>query len=183
VEQWLRKWQDVTLHKGHLDICREEAENSRANGLKIGARGNQYAPEAFSQLDAHYIGALGEYATSIFTGYPDHFFEDYVPGRADVGLIEVRTRSVGKEPILRIYEKDPHPFTVLAVVKTLTDEGAVVRLCGWVFTQIGWSYGTKVGQHWKKGVEYQLSENFVRPMGTLLKHHKEAEAFYEFQSR
>lgn len=170
---------DVTLSRGHLELCRQEADNIAKNAQHIRARGNQYDEQRFSQNEANYVGAIGELATSLFTGLDDHFGEPYKAGRADVGLIEVRTRSVGKEPLLRIYETDPHPLTLLATIRTLSDDGAVVRLHGWCFTQIGWSYGKQVGRHPKKGVEYALTETFLRPMDTLVHEHKLAERFYK----
>lgn len=169
---------DVTLSRGHLELCRQEVENIAKNAKSIRARGNQYDEQRFSQNEAHYVGAIGELATSLFTGFDHHFGEPYKAGRADVGLIEVRTRSTGKAPILRIYETDPHPITLLATIRTLSEDGAVVRLHGWCFTQIGWSYGNRVGQHPKKGIEYALSETFLRPMDTLVREHKQAERFY-----
>ena len=169
---------DVTLSRGHVDLCREEADHQMRNAQRIGARGNQYDEQKFSQHQAHFIAALGEYATSSFTGLPHHFGEPYQAGRADVGLIEVRTRSKGKEPILRIYQKDPHDFSVLAMIRELSDDGAIVRLEGWCFTHHGRSYGKPVGNHWKKGVEYALSTNFLHPMDTLLREHKQAERYY-----
>jgi hypothetical protein len=171
---------DVTLSRGHLDLCRAEADRWRQRAVNYGD--NSYNENAFSRNDANYTGAIGELATSYFTDLPTHFGEPYVHGRADVGLIEVRTRTVGKPPILRVYEKDPHPITVLATIRTLTDDGAIVRLHGWILTQIAWSYGEKKGEHWKRGVEYHLGENFLRPMTTLVHEHKKMEAFYEFQS-
>lgn len=171
---------DITLSRGHLAICRDERDNRLKNGSQF--RKNNYDEDKFSQSDADYIGALGELAVAHFTGYDEHFFEPYIPGRADVGMIEVRTRTLGKPPILRIYETDPHPITCLATIRTLTDDGAIVRLHGWCLTQIGWSYGKQVGKHWKKGVEYALAETFLRPMTTLVYEHKKMEAFYEFQS-
>lgn len=170
---------DVTLSKGHLDICREEAENIRRNAQRLNTRKNNYDENVFSQYDADLTGALGEYATSSFTGIPHRFGQPYKAGRADVGLIEVRTRSKGKEPILRLYESDPHDFSVLAVIRELSDEGAVVRLEGWCFTHQGISYGTPVGRHWKKGIEYALSTNFLHPMDTLLREHQQAERVYK----
>jgi hypothetical protein len=169
---------DVTLSKGHLDICREEAEHLSRNAEKINARSNQYSSK-FSQYDANFTAALGEFATSSLTGLPTHFGEPYKPGRADVGLIEVRTRSKGKEPILRLYETDRHDFSVLAVIRELSEDGAVIRLEGWCFTHQGISYGTPVGRHWKKGIEYALSTNFLHPMDTLLREHQQAERVYK----
>ncbi len=170
---------DVTLSRGHLDQCRAEVENRAKNAGSMKARGNNYDEEKFSQREADFVGAMGELATSFFTGLRHHFGEPYRANVADVGLIEVRTRTLGKTPILRIYESDPHPITLLATIRQLSDDGAVVRLHGWCFTQIGWSYGKQVGKHWKKGVQYALDETFLRPMDTLSREHQLAERFYQ----
>jgi len=175
---------DIALSRGQLTLCEAHAEWKVAEARTKGHRPNHYDEKAFSAYDANLTSALGEMAVSIFTRLPDRFMEEYDGNKkADVGLIEVRTRTIGKEPLLRIYETDPHPITCLAVVQEVNSTGALVRLHGWCFTQIGWSYGKRKGVHWKKGVEYSLTESFLRPMATLVSEHKKAEEFYEFQSR
>lgn len=174
---------DITLGRGHVQLCEAHAEWKVEESRRKGHRPNHYDEKAFSAYDAHFTSALGEMAVSMFTRLPDRFMEEYDGNKkADVGLIEVRTRTQGREPLLRIYETDPHPITCLATVRDRTEFGAIVRLHGWVFTQIGWSYGRRKGVHWKKGVEYSLNESFLRPMATLMTEHKKLEAFHEFQS-
>jgi len=171
---------DVHLQPWQVFYAREEAvertNRARRRGMVNGS--NEIA--GLEPREADEIGAVCELATSHYTGYSERFFEDYHPSRPDVGLIEVRGT---KKPDgnLRVYAEDVRnaTFMVLAVIRELSDAGAIVRLMGWTWSEWAWNYSKDAPYpaHPKKGVCRLYKPISLQPMTTLRKTHNFMEAW------
>lgn len=167
---------DITLQRHHVAYAREEAERRVAFAGKIHARSGT----GISSAESHEIGAICELATSLYTRIPERFFDENVMNLADVGLIEVRgTKKADRD--LRVYEPDVKKaeFMVLAVIRDLCDEGAIVRLRGWAWSKHAWNYSKPApyAPHPKKGPARYFSASSLHPMTTLVKTHRFMEAW------
>lgn len=171
---------DVTLQRHHVAYAREEAERRHTHAGLTNARHGTTKTAGLGSYEAHEIGAVCELATSLFTRIPDRFFDEDVMNLADVGLIEVRGTKVPNRD-LRVYEGDVKKaeFMVLAVIRDLCDEGAIVRLRGWAWSEHAWHYSTPAPYepHPKRGPCRFHPATALRPMNTLVKTHNYMEAW------
>ena len=171
---------DVHLQPWHVYYAREEAVRRSQTARERGARNGTNEIAGLQPKEADEIGSICELATSQATGLDERFFEDYHPTRPDVGLIEVRGT---KKPDgnLRVYREDATNavFMVLAVIRELSDAGAIVRLMGWTWSEWAWNYSKDAPYppHPKKGLCRLYRPTALQPMTTLVKTHKFMEAW------
>jgi hypothetical protein len=174
------KYVDVTLQRWQVAYATEEAERRNAVALKNDLRTGTTATIGLDSASAHLIGAVCELATASYTGIDERFFDDNDLNLPDVGLIEVRgTKKLDGD--LRVYKTDVEkaPIMVLAVIRHLEEAGAVIRLQGWADSEHAWNYAKPAPfpPHPKRGQARYHASSALRPMATLVRHHKMLEAW------
>jgi hypothetical protein len=171
---------DVSLQKWECLYAMEEADFRSTNGERRNKRHGSTSTVGLSRRDADLAGALGELAFGKWAGLEPRFFEEDAQHEPDFPLIEVRA-TFRVDGNLAVWESDigKAPLMVLARIREVSEDGAIIRLEGWADSEQAWNYSKPAPfpPHPKRGQVHYFAASSLFPMATLLKQKQLMEAW------